>query len=96
MACQAVGTPFKPGRKSILGQAQAKYNFKPPPAQAKPPPVSTDLVVSGISITSPKITLSLQRTQALLQELLRKHETTLDHPSSGEQVEFAKQIMLLN
>ena len=80
----------------MLATARRQFKFTPPSEKAKPPPVNTDLVGSGINITSPKITLALRRTQALLRELLRKHETTSDHPSSGEQVEFARQIMRLN
>ena len=102
VACNAIGTPFILGRTSVLAMAQRKYNYTPSlaqalpaqalPAQAKPPPVNTDLVVTGVDIPSPTITLSLRKTQ----QLLRAHETTSDHPSSGEQVEFAKQIMHLN
>ena len=97
VACNAIGTPFILGRNSVLAMAQRKYKYTPSsaqalPAQAKPPPVATDLVVAGIDIPSPTITLSLRKTQ----QLLRAHETTSDHPSSGEQVEFAKQIMHLN
>ena len=44
MACQALGTTFKPGRNSMLAHARRQYKFTPPSEKAKPPPVNTDLV----------------------------------------------------
>ena len=76
----------------MLGRAPSAYKYKPPSGNAKLSLIGIDTLGSKDNNPSPTITLSLQKTT----QLLREYETTSDHPSSGEQVKFARDVLDLN